>query len=250
MCIFSRDITAVSATKIFARMEANKQAIVYEMVLATSQDTAMVLPIPIAQTNGGELVEFVDLSAYDDLFKDIEDLFPKTRTKSFSIDAPPAQATLVVHQVGAFQASFVPSQQDFDRLDERFRLNTAVLEKLPMYADYGFVVFQLRKGEAKIHPMAFWFVTRDINQLYFPTVHVHDGQVHDHEKFDHILYGQGNVHRGQLTDMTYRAMGSEKLKNISDQSVALVAHDSEVFKKRLQGKLENKDTWFEISKNV
>jgi hypothetical protein len=39
--------------------------------------------------------------------------------------------------------------------------------------------------------MAFEFVTRQPDTLFFPTLHVHDGLVHESAKFDHYLYYQG-----------------------------------------------------------
>ena len=45
---------------------------------------------------------------------------------------------------------------------------------------------------AMTHPMAFQFPSRLTAeaQLFFPTVHIHDGEIHKKEKFDHILYAQ------------------------------------------------------------
>ena len=90
----------------------------------------------------------------------------------------------------SYEASFVPTVADFARLDERFRLPAGTWEKLPQYKNYGFAVFKLRKGNAAVHPMAFSFPRANAAQLYFPTVHIHDGQVHDMEEFDHVLYCQ------------------------------------------------------------
>ncbi len=67
---------------------------------------------------------------------------------------------LEVKKVGKFDASFVPAIKDFSRMDERFRLPMGVWDKLPMYKEYGFAVFQLmkeEKGAQKVHPMAFEF---------------------------------------------------------------------------------------------
>jgi hypothetical protein len=45
------------------------------------------------------------------------------------------------------------------------------------------------RGKA-IHPMAFEFASRHPDRLFFPTVHVHDGQVHLTAAFSHALYCQ------------------------------------------------------------
>ncbi len=44
----------------------------------------------------------------------------------------------------------------------------------------------------KPHPMAFEFITRSPNTLFFPTIHIHDGEVHKEANFDHHLYYQGD----------------------------------------------------------
>ena len=44
MCIFTSEIDYVSSTRIFARIEGHRQAIIYAMYLSTDDDTAMVLP--------------------------------------------------------------------------------------------------------------------------------------------------------------------------------------------------------------
>ena len=39
--------------------------------------------------------------------------------------------------------------------------------------------------------MAFAFPTALTGQVFFPTLHIHDGKIHDREVFDHTLYMQG-----------------------------------------------------------
>jgi hypothetical protein len=97
-----------------------------------------------------------------------------------------------VYRVGSFQASFVPTVADFDRLDPRFRLEPEIWRRLPQYADFGFAVFKLRPSAEpeSIHPMAFAFQRRDAGTLFFPTLHVHDGALHEQADFDHELYCQ------------------------------------------------------------
>src|SRR4029079_513166 len=100
---------------------------------------------------------------------------------------------LPVIPVGSFEASFVPTVNDFSRLDERFRLPGNAFDKLAGYKKYGFAVFKLKPGEQKVHPMAFEFPTASTSRLFFPTVHIHDGKVHDRAGFDHALYCQSTA---------------------------------------------------------
>ena len=95
-------------------------------------------------------------------------------------------------------ASFVPAIKDFARLDKQFRLPDSVWEKLPLYKEFGFAVFKLKKpekGEQKVHPMAFEFPRASKNILFFPTVHIHDGTVPAKARFDHSLFARSATSR-------------------------------------------------------
>lgn len=183
----------VSGTKIFSRVEAGVQHLVYSMSVTTPGDVAMVLPLPVASRDENAL-SFVNLSEYDSFFDHLRNLFdldvmPQAKG-GFQLSRS-RQSALVVHQVGSFEASFVPSIQDFDRLDARFRLPKEVWDRRPEYAKFGFAVFKLKKGtQAKIHPMAMRFPTSEPDSIFFPTLHVHDGRLQEHAEFSHDLYFQ------------------------------------------------------------
>jgi len=213
MCCFSKPVPYVAGTKIFARGYADgRQALVYSMSFAAAEELAMILPIPVPPGSPEDAVRFVSLDGYDRFFDDVDKAFPPlmleaARSAGFVRSAAPQAKLLKVHDVGDFEASFVPRQADFDRLDERFKLDPEVWAKLPQYADWGFAVFKLRpKAEARkgffsrflgskpkrqrVHPMAFVFPRREPDILFFPTVHVHDGEVHETATFDHVLFCQ------------------------------------------------------------
>ncbi|MGO1070358.1 hypothetical protein [Lysobacter sp. CA199] len=178
----------MSNTRIYARRRGERQYLAYEMRLASAVEQAMILPLPVAGHSRDGL-EFIDLSAYPRLFDDLQACFPVV---SHGLDAVPAAAgaPIAVHRVGAYDASFVPERAAFARLDPRFRLDDGVWDRFPAYEGFGFAVFQLRAGDARVHPMALSFRARDPHALFFPTAHVHDGQVHATADFDHCLYAQ------------------------------------------------------------
>ena len=211
MCIFTNEqaLSAVSGTQIFARHSApGRQQLVYGMKVSARDALAMILPIPTPPGSAEDAVRFIDLEAYPRFFDDMDTGFPVKKSAwgpgVQASSGPVTTNVLEVHAVGLFEASFVPCQADFARLDPRFTIPTEVWAAMPQYDDYGFAVFQLesfarapegwfrrllgrvtarpsgRVAEQKtIHPMAFEFPTRTPDQLFFPTVHVHDGQVHD-----------------------------------------------------------------------
>lgn len=193
MCCFSGSVDEVS-TKIFARLEGDDQFIVYSMNFSADDDLAMVLPIPAARGGSEDPVRFINFEGYSDFFDDLSKLFQRPRARpSMNTDLGlAAAASLEVHRVGAFEASFVPTIADFSRLDRRFRIERRVLRKIPGSKELGFAVFKLRAGrEQSVHPMAFRFRTRHPGRLFFPTVHVHDGwTVPKKAYFIHELYCQ------------------------------------------------------------
>jgi|GEM_PF-523873 len=266
MCCFSLPVRMVSKTRIFARpLERGRQLLVYGMTVDIPEDLAMVLPIPVPPGSAEDAVRFVDLSSCPTFLDDVAELFPLAYAgpKGFGL-APASRAmvqTLEVHDVGDFEASFAPRAEDFDRLDERFRIPREVFESLPEYADWGFCVFKLRKkrkgkggllglfggkggkgeeGAQKVHPMAFDFPRRDASALFFPTVHVHDGEVHRTAAFDHELYCQVAREWEPLVDWQ---RSPAKADAVAARAKAWVEPSAHVFQQRLQGELPNRDTW-------
>ncbi|HVJ47402.1 MAG TPA: hypothetical protein VM511_13510 [Luteolibacter sp.] len=159
------------------------------MSLSAPEDLAMILPIPVKTPADETAVKFIDLSGYPRFFSDLRTGFAAPTPFGGELPATRTPA-LKVQRVGSYEASFVPAVKDFARLDPRFRLDDKVWKSLPQYEDYGFAVFKFRKGALKSHPMAFSFPSRFNGKIFFPTVHIHDGEVHEKEKFDHELYAQ------------------------------------------------------------
>lgn len=314
MCMFTIP-TQVSGTRIFARADGpGRQVLAYSMTIEASTDTAMVLPLPVPANTREDAVEFIDLSTYDDLFTQLERAFP-SEVQTLSFGGPisgmaPQQARLVVHDVGDYEASFVPTVGDFARLDPRFRLPERVWSELPGYANDGFAVFKLKAPVAhapapapaprswwarltnraeppapiappvpspararRIHPMAFSFPTRDAGALFFPTVHVHDGEVHREASFDHTLFCQLSPHvrAAVLSESAWssaqqaqRAAGAlpDTVPDLqhwqrSDRALMMTmdAHQARgvldpfsiAFRRRIAGLMPNRDTWVRIA---
>lgn len=247
MCCFSQSVRRVANTRIFARrLDETRQAIAYQMEFAADSDLAMILPLPIVAGSGEESLKFINLKGYETFFSDLDNAFPRPEAESLgrSIPAPAAggvQPKLVVQSVGSFEASFVPSVADFHRLDERFRIEPEIWGKIPGYADYGFAVFKLKKGDHKVHPMALSFPSRHPGKLFFPTVHIHDGEVHDKEHFDHELYCQ--VSQPGLFEMMRweESPGLAKGTSKVEKSEGLIFGDGHIYRRRMIGNFANKD---------
>jgi hypothetical protein len=237
----------VSATNIFARIVApGVQALAYSMNVATSRDVAMILPVPVRPGTGESALRFIDLEKHPEMFGELDALF------AAEVAAQPKGGvwrdrgpTLAVHEVGSFIATYVPSKLDFDRVDRRFWLPRILLDSVPAYSDYGFAVFQLEPGKNTIHPMAFTFPSRELDRLYFPTVHMHDGQYRRAAEFDHTLYYQhprvrqpGGTHEG---DPVSGGLASKDYSELVDTTRPLV-------KRAIRGKHPNQDTWIKTGR--
>jgi hypothetical protein len=244
MCCFSRAVDLVADTNIFARPGRNgRQFVVYSMRLKAGEDVAMILPLPTPKRPAEDAVKFLNLEKYPDFFDDLASGFPVPatlgRAKEDAPKAPKPEPKLVVVEVGSFVASFVPTVKDFARLDEQFRLPASTWDALPQYRDWGFAVFQLKKGEKKIHPMAFDFPRADPRSLFFPTVHIHDGKVHAKANFDHWLYCQGASTMRWAESPQPAGMFMKKL----DKAHGIMDPEAHVYRRRLQGELKNEDTY-------
>jgi len=262
MCCFSTP-THVFGTKIFARLlRPGVQGLAYQMEYKAEQPTAMILPLPVALPAREDSVRFKNLKEYSRLFSDLEKGFPQlptnslSRSKSATASAAP-EAQLAVHDVGDFVATFVPSQADFGRLDPRFVLSKEVWAKLPQYQSYGFAVFQLKELRGSPHPIALEFDTRMADTVFFPTVHIHDGTVHDKDDFDHVLYTQDAVFDQRAgsyegPDNVDSHTGFVRSKDqaqsfvMPTQSQGLLAPDLLVHKSTMRGTFANRDLTFDL----
>lgn len=245
MCCFSGKVD-VSRTRIFARFVGQQsQALVYQMKYSTQDPVAMVLPIPTPAGSQEDAVKFFSLQKYKNFFADLQKGFPaplaNSRGPVVTLGAVPK--SLKVEDVGDFIASFVPSVADFARLDERFRLPAGAWEKLPDQKKYGFAVFQLKAATSETHPMAFTFPTAADAKLFFPTVHIHDGEVHDEAQFDHMLYLQPRSSDEVVPRQWEESPQPAGMFANEKEAQGLLSGKLHVYRRTLVGKLKNADTF-------
>jgi hypothetical protein len=248
MCVFTGSAPglSVSDTNIFARRLGPRQLLAIQLQLRVPHPVAMILPLPVSD----DTVRFLDLSGCPDLFTRLDAGFPQA-------DARPD--ALPVEQVGAYEATYVPTVEDFVHLDPRFRVDDEVWRRLPGYRDAAFAVFQLRPGERRLHPIGLEYAARWPEWLYFPTVHAHAGRLADEAEFDHTLYFQGfdrvwhegRVHGAPSRRPAERRDGTQ-VEGTVEPARAFVADlaaadlldpDARVLRLRVAGRRRNDDTW-------
>ncbi len=253
MCCFSGPVKKVSATNIFARMAGSgRQLVVYSMTINMAKPVAMVLPLPVKKGSDEKAARFIDLEKYQNFFNDLDAGFPKPIMNDglpMPLSAGAAFVTkkqLEVIQVGNFEASFVPTVKDFNRLDKRFQLPKELFAKMPGYKHFGFAVFKLKPGAQTVHPMAFEFPTSS-EKIFFPTVHIHDGKVHARATFDHVLYCQpGGLMHLKLSDWEESEKLAASFVDVK-KSKSIVVADEHCYKREMHGLLANQDTFVELS---
>ncbi len=98
-----------------------------------------------------------------------------------------------------------------------------------------------KKGNMKVHPMAFEFPRADASKLFFPTVHIHDGKAHAKASFDHMLFCQTNKNDTVMDWQESTQPAGMFMKDI-DKAEGIVDPQAHCFRKKLKGMLENKDT--------
>lgn len=186
MCIINGPVTSVNATNIFAGPsdDRTRQLTVYSNKVDTAAENSMILPVPFPDS-----VVLHDLSYYPNLFTDLKRCFKTTRPlyknalsangyEHMARGAARERPKLVVHRVGSYEASIVPSIDDFDRLSEQFKLSPDVANMLTtdytniQGAPVGFVVCRLIPGAHEYHPFAYSH-TLPGKYLFIPTKHFH-----------------------------------------------------------------------------
>ena len=129
-----------------------------------------------------------------------------------------------------------------------FGLPSNVWDGVPHYADWGFAVFKLKLGgwlkrllgrKTTIHPMAFEFPTRD-QRLFFPTLHVHDGEVHDQARFDHTFYAQPEA---RMDTEGWLRSELETADFVAVEETCGLVSEAPCYRQVKAGMLPNEDSW-------
>jgi hypothetical protein len=244
MCIFSGKVEHVNSTNIFCSNLGVEHATVYQMKAMIESEMAMILPVPVRDGATESDLRFINLEEYPKFFDHMKELFPEpvSRGRMKSLGAFCAAPLLKVQEVGQYEASFAPKLVDLLRLDPRFKLPLHIFKLLPNYNSFGFAVFKLKPDAVlkDFHPMAYAYKPERADMLFFPTVHVHDGEVAEVADYDHCLYYQ---HDAKFKSMGYEEVSSiePKQKMTIDRCAGLVRETDKLSRLKMRGQFPNGD---------
>lgn len=256
MCIITKIVEEVNSTQIFTCFseDQSKQFLVYSNQVNTNEENnLMILPVP-----NPESVEFINLQKYTKFFDDCQKNFKyvrhratdsllyASRSLSASIeDRPP----LVIHKVGSYVASIVPSVADFDRLDPLvfdLDFNLQDILKSTYTSEFGFIACKLRKGAHTYHPFAYIHKSHSGGLLFIPTLHYHAHQYgmnkHIDADWDHIIYSIGtDLDTTNYDDYVYSPTNSIRFDKFPESIRWAEQYKLKRWTKKGNGK--NRDLW-------
>lgn len=107
----------------------------------------------------------------------------------------------------------------------------------------GLPFFNTNPANKKFTRCALVFATRFADRLYFPTVHIHDGEVHEKEKFDHNLYCQLQGGGGRAMLNWEESSSNAIVFAQAGLSQGILNPATHVYRLAMRGEFENKDQW-------
>ena len=225
--------------QMFARMNNfGEQVLVIALHALVAVDAALVLPLPVKP--GGRCA-FADVR-YDELFFALERCWEPSLVIS---DNPLLEADLLGKLLDAAAPAsngvFFATRADLARLDAKLRPPAPVIAH---YADYGFAVFRLPKGERNVAPLALVFESRDPSRIYFPTLRLVDGKMPERVKMDHRVFLQswtGKRIEGFIESDTAAA---EHVDIAAARG--LVRGELRGYRTELRGERKNDDLWVRL----
>jgi hypothetical protein len=118
------------------------------------------------------------------------------------------------------------------------------------YADHAFVVYQIAKGESRLHPFGLRFKTR-YQSLFLPTLHVHDGDAPAQAPFDHELYAQRASFLSEEMERTgepFWEVGRNERSTLPARGSlpSFVDSRSPIIRMKVGGLLPNQDTFARV----
>ena len=202
MGIFSGDVAFLGQTEIFmCELADGRHATIYSTELEADQDCSLTLPVPAKQNSEGTVnFEWLHYSTVSMVFDVLGQCFDSTLDRLPRQVSPRAEPDLL----------FSPSLSSLRETAGLFAPNPKILNSLPAYWDFAFIVLPIKKswGRFRMAPFGYAYEPAHPNELFYPVAHIDcNGRIDHMTEFDHTLYYQQSVHFGPINgwdNATYR----------------------------------------------
>ncbi len=175
MGIFSTPVRVASTINFFARASADHQFLACNFRYEAATPVTLILPLPTPPDAPANSVRFINLSGYDDFFRDMRRGFPdltsETSKQSFTDRLREKVRDWLDLDTTQIEFAFFPNRSVLAEMREHWPVSDAVWTALEPYATCGLVGLKLEAGANRLPPIAFEFPRRNRTELTFPTAH-------------------------------------------------------------------------------
>ena len=246
MGIFSTPVRVASAFNFFARAQADHQFLACSFRYEAATAFTLMLPLPTPPDAAANAVRFINLSAYDDFFRDTRrgwpDLTRDTGKQSLTDRIREKVRDWLDLDTTQIELAFFPNQSVLADRRDRWPLPEVVWSALTPYAKFGLVGLKLEAGANRLPPIAFEFPRGASTELFFPTAHNLPRRVAQNLK--HALYAQTATRslawRISISAEDERPLRARNFVKV-DRARGLIDPDQPIMARRLSGPADNLD---------
>jgi hypothetical protein len=224
-----------------------KQFLVYSMNYRVGEDLAMVLPLPVPVGSKEDAVQFIDLHGYGEFFADLQSGFPvaasdKRRPLSRSMPSHCRQRRSRWFRSAASKRRLCRRSKTLRASMLGFACRTGFGTSCPPTKSRGLRCSSCARMPARCIRWRLRFLAPIASKLFFPTVHIHDGKVHDTAHFDHSLYCQVGSQYGKTTGWEETPQLASAFVKVA-ATKGIVDGSAHCYRKTILGNQKNQDTW-------
>jgi hypothetical protein len=247
MAIFSTPVRVAGTFNFFARAHADHQFLACNFRYEAETAFTLILPLPTPPDATANAVRFINLSGYNDFFRDVRrgvpDLTRDIEKQSLTDRLLEKVRDWLDLDTTQIELAFFPNQQVLAEMRDRWPLSEAVWAALKPYTKFGLVGLKLEAGANRLPPMAFEFPRGAPTELFFPTAHnlPHSATLN----LKHMLYAQTSNRSPVWSTST--GPGDDRRRWLArdfvkiDRTLGLIDPDQPIAARRFSGPADNFD---------
>lgn len=187
MTIFSGRIRYCGHTNVFVSLlEDGRCSTVVSVDLCLAGSGALFFPVPAETGTAENAFEFLDLRNCQQIFEQLDLCFR---------DAPDGEKPSgKKNPIQVSRQYLVSDESGFEQASSGLRLNTHVMNSLPMYWNWPFAAAEILTDsyvEGRLL-VGYTYVPVHSSEMFYPVVCVLGNEIHPIAEFDHTLYFQQN----------------------------------------------------------